>query len=66
MTEPDDDHVRRQAAIEQARALRDQAEAGGLRFEVYLPSDLATWLLDKIARGVFADPSEAVFIMLGE
>jgi hypothetical protein len=51
---------------EQARALRAQAEAGGLRFEAYLPSDLATWILDKIARGVFTSPSEAVFVMLGE
>ena len=53
-------------ATEQDHALHAQAEAGGLRFEAYLPSDLATWILDKIARGVFASPSEAVFVMLGE
>ena len=53
-------------ATEQARVLRTRAEAGGLRFEAYLPPDLATWILDKIARGVFTDPSEAVFVMLGE
>lgn len=53
-------------AAGQARALRAQAEAGGLRFEAYLPSDLATWILDKIARGVFASPSEVVFVILDE
>ena len=53
-------------ATEQARALRAQAEADGLRFEAYLPSGLATWILDKIACGVFTSPSEAVFVMLGE
>ena len=50
----------------QATALRDQARAGGLRFEAYLPPDLADWLLVHIARGTFRDPSEAVFVMLGE
>ena len=54
------------ARIAQARALREQAGKGGLRFEAYLPPDLAEWLLDLIERGVFADPSEAVFVMLGE
>jgi Arc/MetJ-type ribon-helix-helix transcriptional regulator len=50
----------------QARALREQARNGGLRFNAYLPIDLADWLLDLIERGVFADPSEAVFVILGE
>jgi antitoxin ParD1/3/4 len=50
----------------QAKALRDQARAGGLRFEAYLPSDLADWLLDMIEQGAFHDPSEAVFVMLDE
>jgi antitoxin ParD1/3/4 len=54
------------ARIAQARALREQAGQGGLRFEAYLPPDLAEWLLDLIERGVFADPSEAVFVILGE
>jgi antitoxin ParD1/3/4 len=31
-----------------------------------MPPALASWILDKIARGVFADPSEAVFVLLGE
>jgi antitoxin ParD1/3/4 len=52
--------------IAQARALRDQASKGGLRFEVYLPSRLAQWMLDFVERGVFTDPGEAVFVMLGE
>jgi Arc/MetJ-type ribon-helix-helix transcriptional regulator len=52
--------------IAQARALREQARAGGLRFDAYLPPALADWLLDLIERGVFADPSEAVFVILGE
>jgi Arc/MetJ-type ribon-helix-helix transcriptional regulator len=50
----------------QAKSLRDQARAGGLRFEVYLPSSLADWLLAHIECGNFHDPSEAVFVMLGE
>src|SRR6266851_4902083 len=54
------------ARIAQARALRAQAGKGGLRFEAYLPPDLAEWLLDLIERGVFADPSAAVFVMVGE
>src|SRR3546814_10318758 len=45
----------------QAKALREQARAGGLRFEAYLPPALADWLLERIERGTFADPGEAVF-----
>lgn len=52
--------------ITQARSLREHARAGGLRFEVYLPSDLADWMLGLVEAGVFTDPSEAVFVMLGE
>jgi len=52
--------------IAQAKALKEQAAKGGLRFEAYLPSDFAEWLLDFVERGVFVDPSEAVFVMLGE
>jgi antitoxin ParD1/3/4 len=54
------------ARIAQARALREQAGKGGLRFEAYLPPDLAEWMLGLIERGVFADPSEAAFVILGE
>lgn len=53
-------------AVEQAKRLRDQAAKGGLRFEAYLPPGLAEWLLDRIERGKFLDPSEAVFVILGE
>jgi antitoxin ParD1/3/4 len=65
---PDDiyDKATRRHSVEQAKALREQARAGGLRFEVYLPPDLAEWLLDQVERGVFVDPSEAVFVMLTE
>jgi antitoxin ParD1/3/4 len=54
------------ARIAQAHALRAAAAAGGLRFEAYLPPRLAEWVLDFVERGVFADPSEAVFVILGE
>src|SRR3546814_8966927 len=49
----------------QAKALREQARAGGLRFEAYLPPALADWLLERIERGTFADPGEAVFAIVG-
>jgi len=58
---PDDNPAERA----QAAALRDQARAGGLRFEAYLPPALADWLLERIERGMFADPSEAVFAIVG-
>ena len=50
----------------QAKALKEKARKGGLRFEAYLPPGLAEWLLGLIERGVFVDPSEAVFVILGE
>jgi Arc/MetJ-type ribon-helix-helix transcriptional regulator len=50
----------------QARALREQARNGGLRFDAFLPPRLAEWLLELIERGIFADPSEAVFVILCE
>jgi Arc/MetJ-type ribon-helix-helix transcriptional regulator len=53
------------SASEQARALRDEARAGGLRFEAYLPGRLADWLLEQVEKGHFIDPSEAVFVMVG-
>ena len=54
------------AAVAQAQSLKTQAAEGGLRFEVYLPPELATWLLGLVEEGSFRDPSEAVFVMLGE
>jgi Arc/MetJ-type ribon-helix-helix transcriptional regulator len=53
------------ATREQTRALRDQARAGGLRFEAYLPGNLSDWLLEHVEQGHFTDPSEAVFVMVG-
>ncbi|WP_208021179.1 hypothetical protein [Paracoccus alkanivorans] len=52
--------------FKQTKRLRDQAEKGGLRFDAYLPPELALWLLDKIKQEQFLDPSEAVFVILGE
>jgi len=52
--------------IAQAKSLRQQAAGGDLSFEVYLPSGLAEWVLDFVERGVFTDPSEAVFVIMGE
>ena len=52
--------------IAQAKALREQASKGGLRFEVFLPPGLAEWALDFVEHGVFVDPGEAVFVILGE
>jgi antitoxin ParD1/3/4 len=49
----------------EAEALRAQACMGGLRFEAYLPPALADWMLERIARGMFADPAEAVFAIVG-
>ena len=53
-------------AVEQAKRLRDGAAKGGLRFEAYLPPVLALWLLDRIERGRFLEPSEAAFVLLRE
>src|SRR3546814_19587985 len=52
------------AERDHAKALRAQACAGGLRFEAYLTGDQADWLLSRIERGMFADPSEAVFAIV--
>ncbi|ARR57740.1 CopG family transcriptional regulator (plasmid) [Rhizorhabdus wittichii DC-6] len=57
---PDDNPAERA----QAKALREQARAGGLRFEAYLPPALADWMLERIEAGMFADPSEAVFAIV--
>ncbi|ALR19120.1 MULTISPECIES: hypothetical protein [Sphingomonadaceae] len=52
------------AERDQAKALREQARAGGLRFEAYLTGDQADWLLERVERGMFVDPSEAVFAIV--
>ena len=56
----------KEACVAQAKALRKQAAEGGLCFEAYLPPQLAEWLLGRIEKGVFLDPREAVFVLLGE
>ncbi len=56
----------KERCVAQAKALRKQAAEGGLRFEAYLPPHLAEWLLERIEKGVFLDPSEAIFVLLGE
>ena len=56
----------RTQSVAQAQALRKQAQEGGLRFEVYVPPQLAEWLLGLIERGVFISPAEAAFVILGE
>lgn len=52
--------------IAQASTLKSQASTGGLRFKTYLMPDLAVWVLDMVERGVFIDPSEAVFVLMGQ
>lgn len=52
--------------ITQAKALKKKAKKGGLRFNAYLPPQLADWLLGLIEQGTFLDPSEAIFGILGE
>ena len=47
--------------IKQAHDLKEQAGRGGLRFQAYLPPELAEWVLNMVEKGVFVDPSEAVF-----
>ncbi|MDP2080219.1 MAG: hypothetical protein U0934_15340 [Pseudotabrizicola sp.] len=56
----------REWANQQAQVARDAATEGGLRFQAYLPPELALWLLDRIEQGIFIDPSEAVFVLLVE
>lgn len=56
----------REWANQQAQVVRDAAKEGGLRFQAYLPPELALWLLDRVEQGMFIDPSEAVFVLLDE
>lgn len=53
-------------SAEQAKALQAQASADGLRFEAYLPPDLAVRVLSLVEGHVIDDPSEAVFVFLRE
>lgn len=56
----------REWANQEAQVVRDAATEGGLRFQAYLPPELALWLLDRIEQGMSIDPSEAVFVLLDE
>lgn len=49
---------------EQAALLRQHARLGGLKFEAYLPPDIADWILEQVERGVFRDPGEAMFVYM--
>jgi len=53
-------------SLAESNRLMPLAAVGGLRFEVTLPPQLATWLLESIARKDYLTPAEAVCIMLGE
>jgi antitoxin ParD1/3/4 len=53
-------------SLAEAARLMPQAAAGGLRFEVFLPPQLATWVLESIARKDVLTPDEAVLVMLNE
>ncbi len=56
-----------QMRIEQAQALRKKvAEGSGLSFETYLTPDQAEWILEKVEKGLFVDPCEAVFVIMQE
>ncbi|KHA63852.1 hypothetical protein [Sphingomonas sp. Ant20] len=64
MDDDDEAFADNYAERDQAKALREQARAGGLRFEAYLTGDMADWLLERVERGMFVDPSEAVFAIV--
>ena len=53
-------------SCERARLLGKQASEGGLKFETYLPSGLAEWVLDMVEKGIFQDPAEAVFVYMSQ
>lgn len=50
--------------IEQARRLKPLVREHGLKFEVFLPSSLASWVLEMVENGDFHSPGEAVFVMM--
>jgi len=51
--------------VDKAAELRAQAQIGGLYFIAYLPPAFAGWLLDHIEDGLFANPKEAIFALVG-
>lgn len=52
--------------IQQVQSLKQQSQTGGLEFRAYLPPRLAEWVLDMVGKGIFVDPSEAVFVFMGQ
>lgn len=58
--------VERDQARLQAQELRDRAREGGLRFQAYLPPEIALWLLDHVENSTFHNPSEAAFVLFRE
>lgn len=55
-----------QKRIEQAKALREQAKAGGLKLEVYLTPRIAEWILDIVEKGDYIDPADAVYHLMDQ
>lgn len=43
---------------------KKQVSEGGLRFEAYLPPDLALQVVDLVEKKIFTSPSEAVFVAM--
>jgi antitoxin ParD1/3/4 len=56
----------RAQSVAEATRLLPQAEASGLRVELYLPPQMASWLLAAVMRQDYLDPQEAVFVLLQE
>lgn len=50
----------------QASALRPYAANHGLRFECYLPSKLASWLLSKVEQKTYNDPDHAIYAIVND
>ncbi len=51
--------------VEQAKKLKEQVKKGAsLRFEAFLTSRQAEWVLDMVEKGDFLDPSEAIFVFM--
>lgn len=43
---------------------KNQVAESELQFEAYLPSDLASWVVELVEQGAFTSPSEAVFVAM--
>jgi hypothetical protein len=65
MTDPTVDETLNQRS-KQAAALRRYAAHHGLRFECYLPSRLASWLLEKVEQKAYNDPEHAIYAIVND